>query len=61
MNNNREKLHEQYFKMIKFLVDKNIEDSKFDEEVIPYQIQEIYKNIIEDYFEIDPKKILDKK
>ncbi len=61
MDDNREKLHEQYFKVIKYLVDKKIDDSKFDEEIIPYQIQEIYKNIIEDYFDIDPRKILNKK
>ena len=62
MNNiNREKLHEQYFKVIKFLVDKKIDDSKFEEKMIPYEIQEIYKNIIEKYFDIDPKKVFDKK
>lgn len=58
-NNKREKLHEQYFKVIKFLVDKKIADSKFDEETIPYQTQEIYKKMIEEYFGMDPKKILD--
>lgn len=61
MDKNREKLHEQYFKVIKFLVDKKIEDSKFEEKIIPYEIQEIYKKIIEEYFDIDPKKMFDKK
>lgn len=60
-NNNREALHEQYFKVIRFLVDKKIDDSKFEEKMIPYKIQEIYKNIVEEYFDIDPKKMFDNK
>lgn len=54
-----DQLHKQYFKVIRYLVDKKITDSKCDEELISYETQKIYMKLITEFFKIDIHKYED--
>ena len=55
----QKRLHEQSFKVIKYLVNKQVTDSKCKEELISFKIQTTYLKIITEFFKIDMDKLED--